>query len=182
MKYLFLLLLGNFLACSGENKNADSDLPPGKVRLKVDDKVIDRGNLDEIMLPLTWWVGVTDSEELYLQGLQRFSHDQRRVYAVLAYLKESTEQGHYQFFTSTNKLVRADALDALKMLNLTEHEAVLQHAIGKISTGKLEDVDFEDEDVNLLNLTDKANPKKIILDYIGTHRKNFYYEEIVTKP
>ena len=182
MKYLYLLLVINFWACSDENKKTATDVPPGKVRLRVDDKIINRGDIDEIMLPLTWWVGVTDSEQLYLQGLQRFSNDQRIVYAMRAYIKEAAEQGHYQFFNSTNRLVWEDALLGLSSVGLKEHFNILQRAISKKATGKLEDVDFEDEDVDLLNLNESVSPEKATLAYIRAHRKSYYYEEIVTKP
>ena len=182
MKYLYLLLAISLWACSSENKKTTTDLPPGKVKLKVDDQIINRGDLDEIMLPLTWWVGVTDSEQLYLQGLQRFSNDQRVIYAMRAYIKEAAEQGHYQFFNSMNRLVWEDALSGLSRVGLNQHFKILQRAISKKATGKLEDVDFEDEDVDLLNLNESVSPGKAILAYIQGHRKSYYYEEIVTKP
>ena len=177
MKYLSLLLL--LVSCGSEVK---SDLPPGKVRLLVNDQILNRGSLDEIMLPLTWWVNLADDEEKYMRDLQRFSKDQRFVYATRAYIKVAAEQGHYQFFNSTNKMVWADALEGAKSFGLNEHAQILERAINKMKTGKLEDADFEDEDVDLLNLNEKEDPGKFILEYVRSHRKKFYYEEIVTKP
>jgi hypothetical protein len=176
--FIFLLLL--LSACGSPDAPAeDPSVPPGKVRIKVGDAEIDKGDIDAILLPASWWV---DPHGEYETGLRKLSREQQWVNAVNTYLHDTRHEGHYLFFRITAPRVAEDAMEGFREMGMSNYAEILKRAIQKKQGKHLDDVDFENEDVALLELADAEDPMKALLSFIRSHRKAFYYDEIVNKP
>jgi hypothetical protein len=175
---IFLLLL--LSACGSPDAPAgDPSVPAGKVRIKVGDAEIDKGDIDAILLPASWWV---DPHGDYASGLRKLSREQQWAYAVTTYLHDTRQEGHYLFFGTTDSLVATDAIEGFRIMGMPAYEGILQQAMRKKQGKDPDEVDFEAEDVALLQLGEGQDPMIPVLSYIRAHRKAFYYDEIVNKP
>lgn len=167
-------------ACGSPDAPAgDPAVPAGKLRIKVGDAEIDRGDMDAILLPAGWWV---DPHGDYETGLRKLTREQRWVNAVVTYLHDTRKEGHYLFFRTTHPRVATDAVEGFRNMGMDAYAEILQRALRKKQGKHLDDVDFEDEDVALLELGDAGDPMIPVLTFIRAHRRAFYYDEIVNRP
>ena len=166
-------------ACGQGPAPATPDVPIGKVRINVGDAEIDRGDMDAILLPASWWV---DAHGDYASDLRKLTREQQWAYAVTTYLHDTRQEGHYLFFRTTDPGVAADALEGFRGMGMPAYAEILQRAQQKKQAKHLDEVDFEDEDIALLELAEAEDPMIPLLSFIRAHRKAFYYDEIVNKP
>ena len=79
----------------------------------------------EVVKPLWWSVSVYDGPEQYERVLQRFSREQRHLFACLCYLGEVNNGGHDQFYANNVGIVWRDALEGFQAFGEREVADIL---------------------------------------------------------
>ena len=79
------------------------DLVPRRYR--VTDEQIDDGDFQAIVTPLWWEVSIYDGETEMYDSLDRFTDQQKYVWAIQWYYSEVENGGHDQFFYNDTGIV-----------------------------------------------------------------------------
>ena len=104
------------------------------IRMVVDDSIIDRGDVREIIDPVWQSANIYETVKAYEYSLARFSHEQRLVHAIVWYDAEVENGGHHQFFLNPTGIVWKDALSGLEAIGLDEDVAVLKAAVQRFGS------------------------------------------------
>ena len=182
MRVLCFIILIFLASCGGEARREKELLPPGKVRLKVDDAMISKGDLEGIVLPMTWWIAIHGSDKDYAYEMHRFSKSQKLLYAVVTYLDDTKKEGHYAYFKLAAPDAVNDAMEGLNLMGLEEHAAILKRAAEKKANTRSEDLDLDDEDVAMLELNERVDARALLVSFVRAHKQEFLYEQVVDKP
>jgi hypothetical protein len=202
IKFIPALALFILLGCS-QNSKGDN---PVEVKvfekapvfieeeIVIDDAVINEADVQKIIDPLWWAVDIYQSEEIYKEGLKRFSANQKYVFAIQWYLAEVNNGGHDQFFTNSTGIVWKDALDGFEKIGLKENYSILKAAADKLGGNPSLDrdtrqaqydkmlPDFEKLDDRFFD-SDKRTPiDSMVFEFIKLNRKDFYFRGKVKKP
>jgi hypothetical protein len=102
--------------------------------------------------------------------------------AMVTYLDDTRKEGHYLFFKTTAPGVAKDAVEGFRAAGMDGYADLLAKALDKANGQELEEVDFEEEDVQLIELGEKQDPYESFRLFICNNRKAFYYDELVNKP
>lgn len=163
------------------------------VHLKVDDAVIQAGNVGKIADAYWWSVDIYNGPAAYEACLQPFSSGQRLLHAYQWYTSEVSNGGHEQFFCNPTGVVWRNALKALKAMGLTEEVSILQAAVDRFEVGVPDDqlerggyiedneVDFHDLDERLFALLSQERMKSSVLQFIRSRPKDFYFDGVIEK-
>lgn len=171
-----------FFSCSGPANGKKEDIPPGKVRLLVTDAEINNRDMDGVLAPERWWVNVHGDEDLYKRETARFCREPIMVNAMVTYLEDTRKEGHFLFFSTTPPSVTRDAIEGFRAAGLEPYATILIQAAEKAQSVRINEVDLEDEDVQLLELTEDMDPYPAIWQFIRNNRKQFYFDQMVNKP
>ncbi len=162
--------------------------------IRVDDIVIDSGDLFAIMDPVWYSVDIYDGESEYKGSLARFSRQQQLILGILWYQAEVNNGGHDQFYFNSTGIVWREALAGLEALRLPEFVAILKESASYLGgepdadrttrQKQLEKYkpDFEQLDTRFYRLDRDGDLDKAMQQYISGHRKAFWFEGEVRKP
>lgn len=162
-----------------------------KQHIFIGDSEIENGDPQSIIDPVWWSVSIYDGEERYNSDLKEFSLPQRYIFAIQWYVAEVCNGGHDQFYFNSTGIVWKDALEGFKEVGHEEVYKILKSSVDRLggypSMDSYErqkqldntDVDFEDLDDKFYGIADLD---KMIMKYILNHKKDFYFDGIVTKP
>lgn len=89
-------------------------------RAEIDAKFIATRSPWEVVEPLWWSVSVYDGPQQYERDLQRFTQEQRQLFACMCYIGEVNNGGHEQFYANNVGIVWRDALAGFRAF--AEHE------------------------------------------------------------
>lgn len=196
MKKIVVLLL-SLLVLPACRKHESFEQPPVPRKEKskhvvIDDKVIDAGEYYAIIDPV-WWTGeIHEGFKEYETSLSKFSKPQRLLFAIAWYEAEVNNGGHDQFFMNSTGIVWKDALEGFVAVGAVERANILKEAAKRMGGNPSLDrdersdqmdkfsPDFEDLDSKFYELKDEFEEK--VNKYIKEHRKDFYFEGVVTKP
>lgn len=82
-----------------------------KKHITINDSVIALRDPMTVIAPLWWTVNIYDSKDEYEKDLEPYSFHQRSVLAIMWYMGEVNNGGHYQFYTNSTGIVWEDAMD-----------------------------------------------------------------------
>lgn len=80
----------------------------------------------EVVEPMWWSVSVFDGPLQYERDLQRFSGEQRMLFACLCYVGEVNTGGHEQFYANNVGIVWRDALAGFRTFGEPEAAGILE--------------------------------------------------------
>ena len=103
------------------------DLVPRRYR--VTDEQIDDGDFQAIVTPLWWEVSIYDGETEMYDSLDRFTDQQKYVWAIQWYYSEVENGGHDQFFYNDTGIVWELALEGLRVIGCSTFAAILEPAM-----------------------------------------------------
>lgn len=194
MAALLLAFSASSVFSDDKSKCTFSDDPSfHEVEVIIDDEVISRGDIMEIIDPL-WWCGITHKGPVaYDESLAQFSKHQQLVHAILWYDAEVLNGGHHQFFSNSAGIVWENALEGLQKIGMSEAAEILKDASNLFGGGpsldravrnrQLERIDYDalDQlDARYYNLYGSIDEN--LLDYIHRNRQKFYFNGIVSRP
>jgi hypothetical protein len=163
----------------------------------VDDAVIARGNVLDIIDPVWWLASFYDDKATYERSLSRFSSPQRLVWAISWYQSEVFNGGHDQFFDNSTGMVWADALAGLKAIGAKPVESVLAEAVSRFGEPPSFETDerqgqlrslyeaggtLNDLDEIFFALPDRFDLEATVLAYIRANAAAFYFDGAVKRP
>lgn len=193
---LIMGLASALVACGSSDSDGGSATEPDwpSTRVVIDDAVIDRGDVFEIIDPVWWSVNIYDSVGAYENSLESFSYPQRLVFAIAWYRSEVNNGGHDQFFYNSTGIVWQDALEGFEKTRLDKFAEVLNDAVGRFSEPpsldrevRNEQMDedepaFDDLDSRYYELEESVNMDARLMRYIKNNRETFYFDGDVKKP
>jgi hypothetical protein len=156
--------------------------------LKIDDVVIDKGDVHEIMDPVWWTMNIYDGEQKYLESVAQLSQGQRHLCAVMWYLAEVDNGGHDQFYWNPTGIVWEDALAGFTDLGIDEAVQILRESASRIcghpsldkatrwAQMRSSSPEYDDLDIRLFKLVETIDVNEAMLQYIRRHRSAFYFD------
>jgi hypothetical protein len=165
-----------------------------KKPLKIDDKVIETRDPMKVIEPLWWTVSIYESKEKYEKDLEPFSRQQRAVFAMMWYMAEVFNGGHYQFYSNSTGIVWEDAMEGFELIGLMEGKEIIEESVNRFGNkpsfdreerekalDQLND-DFDDLDSRFYRLDNTVSITKRISDFILKNKSAFYFEGEVETP
>lgn len=193
MKYLYIILI--FLLCfsckqreKNESQNENVKHKMTSKHIIINDSVIATRDPMAIIDPLWWTVNIYDSKDEYEKDLEPYSFHQRSVFAIMWYMAEVNNGGHYQFYTNSTGIVWEDAMDGFELIGIIEGKEIIEESArrfgNKPSFDRTErenlldsiDEDFADLDTRFYELDNKVNLTERIADYIEKNKIAFYFD------
>lgn len=193
MKYLYIVfILLMCISCKQKEKN-ESQLENVKNKMTtkqitINDSVIASRDPMAVIDPLWWTVNIYGSKDEYEKDLEPYSFNQRAVFAIMWYMGEVNNGGHFQFYTNSTGIVWEDAMYGFELIGLIEGKEIIEESArrfgNKPSFDRTErenlldsiDEDFEDLDTRFYDLDNKVNLTERIADYIEENKTAFYFE------
>jgi hypothetical protein len=190
-KHLLLVLLFGQItfSCSSQTGARMTKKP-----LKIDDKVIETRDPMKVIEPLWWTVSIYESKEKYEKDLEPFSRQQRAVFAMMWYMAEVFNGGHYQFYSNSTGIVWEDAMEGFELIGLMEGKEIIEESVNRFGNkpsfdreerekalDQLND-DFDDLDSRFYRLDNTVSITKRISDFILKNKSAFYFEGEVETP
>ncbi|RTL41588.1 MAG: DUF4375 domain-containing protein [Burkholderiales bacterium] len=86
----------------------------------------------EVVEPMWWSVSVFDGPQQYERDLQRFSREQRLMFACMCYVGEVNTGGHEQFYANNVGIVWRDALAGFQAFGETEVARILEASVERL--------------------------------------------------
>jgi len=163
----------------------------------VDEDVIRRGNVLEIIDPVWWSADFYQDKARYELSLSRFTRPQRLVWAISWYQSEVFNGGHDQFFDNSTGMVWHDALEGLKEVGAEPVAAVLAEAVRRLGGSPSFDREERQDQLSALyeaggTLSDLdeaffAMPARFdleatVLAYIRSNAAAFHFDGVVKRP
>lgn len=198
MNYKTFLLVIAFAsaACSPTDNDGGSVSPVASEskHVVVDDAVIDKGDVYEVIDPVWWTANIYDGMDAYETSLSSFSKPQRLVLAVIWYRSEVNNGGHDQFFYNSTGIVWRDALEAFQTIGLDQFARVLSASADRFSRPPSLDreerneqmeadaPEFDDLDSGFYTLEESVNMDAKLMKFIKKHRSEFYFDGTVSIP
>lgn len=194
MKYLSLsLIILLCFSCKQKEKNENAknkvEQKVTKKQITINDSVIASRDPMAVIDPLWWTVKIYDSKAEYEKGFELYSFHQRSVFAIMWYMGEVNNGGHYQFYTNSTGIVWEDAMDGFELIGINEGKEIIEESARKFrekpSFDRTErenlpdsiDEDFADLDSSFYELDNKVNLTERIADYIVENKIAFYFED-----
>jgi hypothetical protein len=198
MKIVFAILIIVSAFSCGQNNKKESDTQSSKRMenkyVKIDDTTIATKDPMKVIDPLWWTVDIYNSKEQYEKDLEPYSFHQRAVFAIMWYMGEVNNGGHYQFYTNSTGIVWEDAMDGFELIGLDEGKRIIEESAkrfgSKPSFDRTErenfldsiDEDFEDLDSRFYKLDSELNLTDKIAQYISANPIPFYFEGEIEIP
>ena len=161
--------------------------------IKIDDDFINEHDSPfEVIAPVWWTASIYDGEEKYNKSLGPFSREQQYIYAILWYLFEVENGGHYQFYSNSTGIVWKDAMSGFKALGLDEVVEIISESANRLGGNpnldkdnrntQLDkyDPDFNDLDSQLYKLDNVIYEG--IYQYILNNRNAFFFDGEIQIP
>jgi hypothetical protein len=164
------------------------------ITFEIADREIDDEDYFKVIEPVFLSVSIYDGPVKYEDDLARFSKEQRLVLAYHWYLSEVNNGGHDQFYYNSTGIVWKDALKAFIEIGAVDVAAILEESLRRLGgqpslerEERQEQVDstnaqFDDLDDKLFKLEEKVDFDKKVLEFIRTHRQNFFFSGVVEQP
>lgn len=86
----------------------------------------------EVVEPMWWSVSMFDGPQQYERDLQRFSREQRLLFACMCYIGEINTGGHEQFYANSVGIVWRDALAGFQAFGEHEVARILQASVERM--------------------------------------------------
>lgn len=182
----------SLLACNGDMK--ESLLKFQDRAFLVNEHTILDGDLREIIDPV-WLSGyIWGTKEIYDLQLERFSPQQRHVYAILWYDAEVSNGGHIQFYQNPTGIVWRDVIDGFHAMGVEAlHENVLETAHqfrewpSFVQDDRLDsidefDLDFGGNDDRYFRWKRENDLHARLLEYVRANAESFYVEAVLSVP
>lgn len=158
----------------------------------IDENFIEnqQNGIFEIIEPLWWSVSIYDSEEKYYSDLEKFTVEQKYIFAIVWYSSEVNNGGHTQFYDNSTGIVAQDALEGYKRIGLIDNYKILKESIARMGGKVFKDrekrqkqlekhnPDFEDLDRKFY----KIDSDKKILQFIKKNKEKFHFHGIISTP
>lgn len=194
---LVILIIVSTISCGQINKKELETRPSNKMEkkyVKIDDRTVATKDPMKVIDPLWWTVDIYNSKEQYEKDLEPYSFHQRSVFAIMWYMGEVNNGGHYQFYTNSTGIVWEDAMDGFELIGLDEGKKIIEESAkrfgGKPSFDRTErenlldsiDEDFDDLDTRFYKLDSELNITDKIAEYILDNPIPFYFEGEIEVP
>ncbi len=165
-----------------------------KQNISINDSYIEQNTSWRIVSPLFQSVSIYDGNDKYISDLDKFSKQQKYIFAVGWYRSEVDNGGHDQFFFNSTGIVFQDALDGLKEMGAKDFYEILKDASDRMGNGlskdrsirvnclENENPEFDDLDKKFYELDRKFSLEKFMKDYILRNKDKFYFEGIIEVP
>lgn len=159
-----------------------------KKHITINNSVIASRDPMAVIDPLWSTVNIYDSKAEYEKDLEPYSFHQRSVFAIMWYIGEVNNGGHYQFYTNSTGIVWEDAMDGFELIGINEGKEIIEESARRFgqkpSFDRTErenlldsiDEDFADLDSRLYDLDNKVNLTERIADYIEKNKIAFYFD------
>jgi len=156
--------------------------------IKIDDSYIAENESFDILLPVYQSVDIYGSVKKYEKDLEKFTQEQRYIFAINWYKSEVNNGGHKQFYSNSTGIVYRDALEGLRIIGADKHRSILEESMEKMGSGLSQDrearitylstknVDFSDQDDEFYELDRNQPLERVLKDYIEKNIENFYFE------
>jgi hypothetical protein len=126
--------------------------------IKIDDSIIARRDPQAVIEPLWMTIDMEVSKKEYERQLEPYSFHQRAIFAIMWYMSEVNNGGHYQFYTNSTGIVWEDAMDGFELIGLDEGKKIIEESVKRFGTNPSFDrnerekmLDSLDEDVSDLD-------------------------------
>jgi hypothetical protein len=169
-----------------------AEIPYEEVKMVIDDRIIDGGDIMAIIEPVWLSVSIYDGEEKYINDLKKFSKPQKYVFAMFWYMCEVSNGGHHQFYYNSTGIVWEDALEGFGEAGFFELQEIVKESAKRLGGNPSKDreermkqlenlqPDFDDLDDSFYELEEKIYD--VLRDYIKKNRQAFYFDGVVNKP
>ena len=149
----------------------------------IDDSTLKNGDLWDIVRPLNDAMNIAEGEARYRDSVANFSKEQRAAHAVIWYVSDVQNGGHWQFFYNSTGILWEAAQKGLRDIGAGENALILSGAALRAggsppfelaprqSLMKRLSPKFADLDERLNN----TDPLKLLWDYVRANRAAFYY-------
>ena len=198
MKIGFTILIVALVFSCGENKKKESSNgSSGKMEKRfviIDDSTIATKDPMKVIDPLWWTVDIYNSKEQYEEDLEPYSVPQRAVFAIMWYMGEVNNGGHYQFYTNSTGIAWEDARDGFDLVGVGEAREIIEESArrfgGRPSFERAAresyldsiDEDFADLDSRFYNLDAEIDLTGKVMQYILSNPTPFYFEGEIEVP
>lgn len=191
---LIIILAACKLSPNNKSCILSSEVNMIKKHIKIDDETISRRDPMAVIDPLWWSVNIYESKKVYEEGLKSYSIYQRYVFAIMWYMGEVMNGGHYQFYSNSTGIVWEDVIKGFDLIGLEVAKAITEESIQRFgmkpSYDRTErerlldslDEDFEDLDKRFYELDRKINITDKIAAYILLNPRHFYFEGEIEVP
>ena len=161
--------------------------------VRIDDEIINQGDLYAIIDPVWWTANIYEGEQKYNESLAPFSREQRYIFAVMWYIAEVNNGGHDQFYFNSTGIVWKDALAGFREIGVDGAVEIIRESAARMGGNpsldratRHEQLDtyqpnFDDLDTRFYELEEKADIDEAMWRYILQHRRAFYFEGEVQK-
>ncbi len=159
--------------------------------VRVDDRVIDEGDLSAINLPAMCGLK-TEGERAYRDSLAKFTEGQVHVVTTDWHRGEVNNGGHCQFFFNSGGIAWREAMAGYRAMGLDAMADILRDAAdrfaGEISLDRDERIDQieskgddldDDLDDRFFAVENEGQIDQAVMRYIRSHRADFYFDGAV---
>jgi hypothetical protein len=156
--------------------------------VRIDDRVIDDGELCDINLPARSVLNIYDGEEQYRESLAKLTDGQIHVVTTDWHRVEVNNGGHCQFYINSAGIVWREAIAGYKAMGHNAMADILNDAVdcfgGNISLDRNERIDqieskgddLNDLDDRFFALENEGQIDLAVMSYIRSHRTYFYFD------
>ncbi len=186
---LFILLLS--VGCqkiNGEERIVEYE----NTYYDINDDVIQNSDMYTIIEPLWWSVNIYDGEDEYNKDLDKFTTEQKYIFAIEWYIAEVNNGGHDQFYFNSTGIVWEDAMKGFEAIGLMNNYEIIKESIERLGGYPNKDREKRQEQLDeygpdFSDLDDRfyESEKDIettLLSYIRANKEKFYFKGNVSRP
>ncbi len=157
--------------------------PTPRASASVDECVLGNGDLWDIVRPINDAMNLSEGEAAFHASIAHFSPQQRAAHAVVWYVNDAQNGGHWQFFYNSTGSLWETAQNGLREIGAGENALILSGAAlraggsppfelsSRQSLMKRLSPKFADFDARL----NATNPLKLLSDYVQENRAAFLF-------
>lgn len=163
------------------------------VDVTVDDSAIAEADVWTIIQPVWWIANIYNGPDEYERSLERFSNEQRLIFALRWYLLEVNNGGHRQFYSNSTGIVWKDVCRAFSVIGLKKGAGIILDSADRLGGAPSLDrgqrhqqiaehkPDFSDLDERFHGLCQEADIYQAMLECIRSNAAAFRFTGQVTR-
>lgn len=163
------------------------------VDITIDDRTIAEGDVWTILHPVWWIADIYDGPDEYERSLERFSNEQRLMFALRWYLSEVNNGGHRQFYSNSAGIVWKDACRAFSAIDVKKGADIILESADRLGgrpsldrdlrCAELDeyDPDFSDLDERFYALSRETGIEEAMLAFMHGNNAAFHFSGPVTR-
>lgn len=158
----------------------------------ISEDTINNKDAYTIIEPVWWEVNIYEGEDIYKKDLEKFTTEQRYIFAIEWYMAEVNNGGHDQFYFNSTGIVWEDAMSGFKAVGLQNNYELIKESADRLNGNPSKDrdkrqeqldkycPDFSDLDVKFYD--SEKDIETTLLKYIRENKEKFVYKGNLRKP